>query len=123
LQSKQGKGGLPAAPPSAQAPPTQTEFAAIAPPPDPQDAADIKQQDQQADQAEQEVQTEATQDSGDAVSAAPAAPASVELGQSLNQVEGAMGAPQRVARLGPKVIYYYSGMKVIFIDGKVTDVE
>jgi len=31
--------------------------------------------------------------------------------------------PQRVAKLGAKVIYYYNGMKVIFIDGKVTDVE
>jgi hypothetical protein len=123
LQAKQGKGGLPPAPPSAQAPPTQTEFAQIAPPPDPQDAADIKAQDQQADQAEQEVQTEATQDSSATVSAAPAAPASVDLGETLNQVEGAMGAPLRVARLGPKVVYYYSGMKVIFVDGKVTDVE
>jgi hypothetical protein len=124
LQDKQGKGGLPPAPPSALAPPTQTEYAQIAPPSTPQDEADLKQQDQQADQAEQEVTADAAQDSGAPVSEAPAAPVSVELGQSLNQVEGAMGAPQRVARLGPKVIYYYTnGMKVIFIDGKVTDVQ
>jgi hypothetical protein len=28
-----------------------------------------------------------------------------------------------VANLGPKVIYYYNGMKVIFKDGKVSDVQ
>ncbi len=127
LQDKQGKGGLPPAPPSAMAPPTATEYAQIAPPSTPQDEADLKQQDQQADQAEQEVTSEAPQDSSapvSAVEAAPAAaPASVELGQSLGQVEGTMGVPQRVAKLGAKVIYYYNGMKVIFIDGKVTDVE
>lgn len=128
LQDKQGKGGLPAAPPTAQAQPTETEFAQIAPPSDPQDAADIAQQDQQADQAEQEVVSEAPEDSSAPVSAAPvstapAAPASVDLGQSFSQVEGSMGSPLRVARLGPKVIYYYNGMKVIFIDGKVTDVQ
>jgi hypothetical protein len=126
LQAKQGKGGLPAAPPSAQAPPTQTEYAAVAPPPDPKDAADLQQQNQEADQAEKEVTAEASQDSGApvaATAAAPAAPASVELGQTTDQVQSALGAPTRVANLGPKVIYYYNGMKVVFKDGKVTDVQ
>jgi hypothetical protein len=123
LQDKQGKGGLPKAPPSAQAPPTQTEFAAIAPPASPQDAADLQQQNQQADQAEQDVNAEVAQDSGTPVSAAPAALASVGLGQSPDQVQAAMGAPARVANLGSKVIYYYNGMKVVFLNGKVTDVQ
>lgn len=35
LHSKQGKNGMPAAPPAAVKPPVQTAFAAIAPPPDP----------------------------------------------------------------------------------------
>jgi hypothetical protein len=61
LQAKQGRGGLPQAPPSAQAPPAQTEYASAAPPPDPQDAAALQQQSQQADQAEQEVTNEASQ--------------------------------------------------------------
>jgi hypothetical protein len=123
LQAKQGKGGLPPAPASAQTPPTATEFASIAPPPTPQDAADLQQQSQQADQAEQDVQAEATLDSGSPVSAAPAAPASVELGQTPDQVQAAMGTPTRVANLGAKVIYYYNGMKVVFQDGKVADVQ
>jgi hypothetical protein len=57
LAAKQGQGGLPKAPPSAQSAPTQPEFAAIAPPPSPQDAADIQAQTAQADQAEADAQT------------------------------------------------------------------
>jgi hypothetical protein len=64
LQSKQGKGGIPQAPPSAQVPPTPTEYAQIAPPVSPQDATDLQQQTQQADQAETDVQSDAAQ--GDA---------------------------------------------------------
>ena len=134
LQSKQGTGGLPAAPPSAQAAPAPAAYAAAAPPPDPNAAADIQQQDQQAGQAVQEVTAEASQDSGGQASAAPAAPpaeapaapaptATVELGQTTDQVQAALGAPARIANLGPKVIYYYSGMKITFKDGKVSDVQ
>lgn len=130
LQDKQGKDGLPAAPPSARAKPTEPEYAQLAPPADPKDAADLQQQDQQADEAVKDVSTEAAQDSGtsggDAAvtpAAAPAAPASVQLGQSFDQVKAAMGAPTSVANLGPKVIYNYNGMKVIFKDGKVADVQ
>jgi hypothetical protein len=56
--------------------------------------------------------------------AAPAAaPASVELGQTVDSVQAALGTPTRIANLGPKVIYYYNGMKVTFKDGKVSDVQ
>jgi len=60
LQAKQGKSGLPAAPPSAQAPPTNAAFADIAPPPDPNGASDVNQQLKAADQSEQEVTKLAT---------------------------------------------------------------
>jgi uncharacterized membrane protein len=123
LQAKQGTGGLPQAPPSAQAKPTQTEYASIAPPPDPKDAADLQQQVQQADQSEKEVSGEASQESGVPINSAPAAPASIEVGQTPNQVQAALGAPGHVANLGSKVIYYYDGKKVIFKDGKVSDVQ
>jgi hypothetical protein len=125
LQAKQGTGGLPQAPPSAQAKPVQPEYASIAPPPDPNDAADIQQQGQQADQVEKDANAE-TVPAGPApaASAAPAAaPASVGLGQTTDQVKAALGAPTRIANLGPKVIYYYDGMKVTFKDGKVSDVQ
>jgi hypothetical protein len=38
-------------------------------------------------------------------------------------MQAALGAPTRVANLGPKIIYYYNGMKVVFKDGKVSDVQ
>ena len=127
LQEKQGKGGLPAAPPSAQAPPAEAQYASAAPPPETNVAADIQQADQQGAQAETEVSAEAAQDNGAPGGAAPAtaaAPASVDLGQTIDQVQAALGAPARVANLGTKVIYYYSGgMKVVFKDGKVSDVQ
>jgi uncharacterized protein (DUF2345 family) len=129
LQSKQGTGGLPPAPPSARAKPTEAAYASVAPPPNPQDAADLQQEDQQAGQAEQEASGDAPQQQGAAsataapATAASAAPASVSLGQTPAEVRGAMGEPARVANLGAKVIYYYNGMKVVFKNGKVSDVE
>jgi hypothetical protein len=127
LQAKQGTGGLPALPPSAQGQPAPAQYASIAPPPDPSIATEIQQQTQQADQAE----TEETQSVGVPVSAAPTgpppttptAPASISLGQTPDQVQATMGTPSRVANLGTKMIYYYSGTKVIFMNGKVSDVQ
>ncbi len=120
LQAKQGTGGLPAAPPAAQGQPAPAAYAAAAPPPDANVAAQVQQVDQQSSQAETDVNTQATQDSG---AAAPAATPTVDLGQTTDQVQAILGAPVRVANLGPKVIYYYNDMKVVFTDGKVTDVQ
>ena len=123
LQEKQGTGGLPSAPPSAQGAPAEAQYASAAPPPEANLATDIQQVDQQSAEAEKEVTAEPPQD-GRAADAAPAAPASVDLGQTIDQVQSTLGAPARVANLGSKVIYYYSGgMKVVFKDGKVTDVQ
>lgn len=52
-----------------------------------------------------------------------AAPKSVELGQTPEQVEQILGPPKKIANLGSKMIYFYDDMKVIFMDGKVSDVE
>jgi len=138
LQAKQGTGGLPAAPPSAAGPTAPATYAAAAPPPEANPSADIQQADQQSAQAEKDVTTEAAADTGAGGQAsaaapdgspapaspdAPAQPASVELGQTTDQVTAALGAPSRIANLGPKVIYYYSGMKVTFKEGKVSDVQ
>ena len=40
-----------------------------------------------------------------------------------DQVEAAMGKPEKKVTLGSKVIYYYKDMKVIFLSGKVSDVQ
>ena len=61
LQSKQGKGGIPQAPPSAQSQPVPAQYAEIAPPADTNAGTEIQQQTQQADQAEADVNTEAAQ--------------------------------------------------------------
>lgn len=130
LQSKQGQGGLPPAPPSAQAPPAQAAFAAVAPPPDPNAAAEIQQQTQAADQSEQEVAsavpapTDAAATPAPAPVAAPAGPpATVAMGQSFSQVTASLGQPTRIVDLGPKKIYVYKDMKVVFRDGKVSNVQ
>jgi hypothetical protein len=123
LESKQGTNGLPAAPPSAQGDPAPAAYAAAAPPPEANVAADVQGADQQAAAAEKDVTAEAAQDGGGAANAASAGPATVELGQTTEQVQGALGMPSKVANLGSKVIYYYDGMKVTFKDGRVSDVE
>jgi hypothetical protein len=50
-------------------------------------------------------------------------PASIEKGMTTDQVEAAMGKPEKKVTLGTKVIYYYKDMKVIFLSGKVSDVQ
>ena len=47
----------------------------------------------------------------------------VELGQTPEQVEGALGKPDTVVKLGTKMTYVYKTMKVVFQDGKVADVQ
>jgi hypothetical protein len=34
-----------------------------------------------------------------------------------------MGAPARKAEVGQKTIYFYKDMKIVFVDGKVSDVQ
>jgi hypothetical protein len=56
--------------------------------------------------------------------AAPAAePASIDKGMTTDQVQAAMGKPDKIVNLGTKTIYYYKDMKVIFLSGKVSDVQ
>lgn len=52
-----------------------------------------------------------------------AAPATIELGQSFEAVDKALGKPERVVNLGSKVTWIYKDMKVVFQDGKVADVQ
>ena len=47
----------------------------------------------------------------------------IELGQTVEQVEAILGKPETVAKLGTKTIYTYKTMKVVFLDGKVSDVQ
>jgi len=131
LQTKQGQGGLPTLPPSANAPPTKTAMAADAPPPDPTAATQINQQMGEAEKAEQEVigQTAAPADSAGQNAPPPAAappagpPKEIGLGQTFDQVTAILGQPKSVVDLGAKKIYVYPDMKITFNGGKVTDVQ
>jgi hypothetical protein len=129
LQKKQGKEGLPAMPASATAPPTEAPYAAIAPPPDPSEAADVTKQVQDSSQAEQDALAGAlggpSDSGGPSVTpgAATAAPSTVSMGQSKAEVEAIMGKPKSIANLPTKTIYVYDGLKVVFVNGKVSDVQ
>lgn len=48
---------------------------------------------------------------------------SVELGQTPAQVEANLGRPDKIVNLGPKKIYVYKDMKIVFVDEKVADVQ
>jgi hypothetical protein len=47
----------------------------------------------------------------------------VSLGESVDDVTAAMGTPQQIINLGAKQIYKYPDMKIIFLSGKVSDVQ
>lgn len=57
--------------------------------------------------------------------ATAAATRTIRLGQTLEEVSAAFGAPQKQVLLGSKTIFLYcdADLKVIFMDGKVVDAE
>jgi hypothetical protein len=50
-------------------------------------------------------------------------PQTVEVGMTPDQVTNALGNPDKIVKLPNKQIYIYKDMKVIFKDGKVSDVQ
>ena len=50
-------------------------------------------------------------------------PQTIQLGQTPEQVQTALGKPETVASVGSKQIYKYKDLKVTFVNGKVTDVQ
>jgi hypothetical protein len=126
LQKKQGQGGLPAAPAAARTAPVESAMASAAPPPPPESEvkAEINQQSQEADKAEAEATGGAASGPGPNAAAEPAAaPVNIEIGQTIDQVTGALGSPKNIVNLGAKKIYVYKDMKITFKDGKVADVQ
>ena len=119
LQSRQGQNGIPAPPPAAQRPAVEAAYATAAPPPDPNVANELSQQAQAAQQAEGEV----LQQAQSAPPPANAAPATITMGMTIDDVVALLGQPPTIANLGSKKTYFYGNMKVVFIDGKVTDVQ
>jgi hypothetical protein len=50
-------------------------------------------------------------------------PQTIQLGQTIDQVQTALGKPEKVVNLGPKMIYVYKDLKVTFVNSKVSDVQ
>jgi hypothetical protein len=119
LQTRQGQQGLPVINASLR---TQTAapYAADLPPADPNVATELKQEAQDADRQEQDVLGQAGQSPA---AANPAGPVTIEIGQTVAEVVARLGDPVRIADLGQKKTYYYKDMKVIFVDGRVSDVQ
>ncbi len=47
----------------------------------------------------------------------------VQLGQTQEEVIAILGAPDKKILLGAKTVYVYRNLKLVFIDGKLTDAE
>jgi len=52
-----------------------------------------------------------------------AEPQTIQLGMTTDQVQGALGKPEKMVNLGPKQIWVYKDLKVTFVNGKVSDVQ
>jgi hypothetical protein len=52
-----------------------------------------------------------------------AEPQTIQLGQSVDEVQAALGKPEKIVNLGAKQIYVYKDLKVTFVKGKVSDVQ
>jgi hypothetical protein len=76
------------------------------------------------DQGGQQPAAQDQQQAAPAAAPAPAAePVSIEKGMTPDQVEAALGKPDKKVTLGSKQIYIYKDMKVTFLNGKVSDVQ
>ena len=60
---------------------------------------------------------------GAAQDQAQAEPQSIDKGMTPDQVQAAMGKPDKIVNLGSKQIYVYKDLKVTFLNGKVSDVQ
>ncbi|MFZ0664064.1 MAG: hypothetical protein WAM66_15350 [Acidobacteriaceae bacterium] len=128
MKEHPGQGGLPAPPAAAIQGTTKAPYAAAAPPADPNGAAELDQQAQQGAQLEQQVVAEESAP-GDGASGAAATPArqagpiTIALGQTPAQVIASKGQPVNIIKFPNKIIYIYPDMKIIFVGGKISDVQ
>jgi hypothetical protein len=129
LQTRQGQGGLPTIEVAMRSQ-TAAPYAVDLPPAEANAAEELKQQAQEADRQEQDVlgqdvleQDVLGQAGPKAASPTSAGPLTLEIGQTIAEVAALMGNPVRIADLGQKKTYYYKDMKVIFVDGKVSDIQ
>jgi hypothetical protein len=89
------------------------------------DKSDAKQGQDQGQQGQDQGQGQAQgQDQAQGQEQqAPAQPQTIQLGQSPDEVQAALGQPDKIVDLGKKQIYVYKDLKVTFLNGKVSDVQ
>ncbi len=78
---------------------------------------------QQGDQGGQGGQQQAQQQAPPQQQQQQAEPQTIEKGQTTDQVQSALGKPDKFVNLGSKQIYVYKDLKVTFVNGKVSDVQ
>jgi len=81
------------------------------------------QGDQQGGNQQGGGQQQGGQDQGQGQQAEQAEPQSIQMGMTPDQVQAALGKPEKLVNLGPKQLYIYKDMKITFINGKVVDVQ
>jgi hypothetical protein len=79
---------------------------------------DSQQQDQGGQQGAQ-----AGQDQQAGQPAQQPEPQTIGIGQTTDQVQSALGKPDKIVNLGTKQIWVYKDLKVTFLNGKVSDVQ
>jgi len=119
LQARQGQGGLPPIDASLRNS-TPAPYAAELPAPEANVGDDLMQEAQLEVRQEQDVLGQAGQIANPPTYGTPP---TLQLGQTISQVVALMGAPARKAEVGQKTIYFYKDMKIVFVDGKVSDVQ
>jgi outer membrane protein assembly factor BamE (lipoprotein component of BamABCDE complex) len=53
----------------------------------------------------------------------PAASVEIRVGQTPDQVVAALGEPTKKVKTGNREIYYYEDMKLVFVGGRVKDIQ
>jgi hypothetical protein len=82
-----------------------------------------QQQGQQAGQGQQQAGDQGQQQQQQQQAPQQAEPQTIEKGQTPDQVQAALGKPDKIVNLGAKQLYIYKDLKVTFVNGKVSDVQ
>ena len=85
--------------------------------------AEDNQQAQSNDSGQQAPQQQAPPPQQAAPQQQQSEPATVQLGMTTDEVQSALGKPDKIFNVGPKQIYVYKDVKVTFQNGKVADVQ
>jgi hypothetical protein len=83
----------------------------------------ISSDDQQGQSGDASQQQQAGQQQPAQPEEQQAEPQTIQLGMTTDQVQAALGKPEKIFNLGSKQIYVYKDVKVTFLNGKVSDVQ